>query len=457
MSDTVKKALNQALLLICLLALFSLFACSSDSAGITATEDGGIAGTTVVTNNLTRQIAQQRQTSGSSVENFRVFLFQQTDSILTLLDSTFTDEEGKFFFNNLDAGTYSVLVNGQGSNGQDSLGGRYKDIQVEPGIIVQIQVNITMVIIQNIENNTFNNFQIVNFYYPELGQENSSDLIAFQGDSNLVSIKYLSESGDTLTGDFLITTDSEGKLKLIPLSDRESDSTFANNLNNSDSDTTNTNSQTPDTTLTEIPENALAYWTAVGNINNSAALIDLVQQLPASIYEGTFIDSTLILTGDSARIRFNDSLLPERNLSRGSLKISFILDSVDAQAGLALLGDEGARMTLIYRNDSLIWLKNNDDLTQRLIAETPLSTGIPLEITLSWGTGMEISLNGSKVAENNLSTGWEYSSRSLTMPEFFDENILYFGYWPENRNMQAYIGSPKPFHGKFISLAILTE
>jgi hypothetical protein len=118
-------------------SLFALlFSCGGETAGVTTSQEGSIAGTTVTTNNLSKS---GDDFSGPSF----AYLFSSDDlSNLTPLDSCEISPSGNFIFENLKSGYYDVIIKG------DSKGGSRKNIEVLPGKTTEITIIINIYITQ---------------------------------------------------------------------------------------------------------------------------------------------------------------------------------------------------------------------------------------------------------------------------------------------------------------------
>jgi len=271
------------------LVFFSVTGCGTETAGTTSTDDmGGIAGTTVVTNNLTK-ISQ----TNTSLENLQVKLYEQSDSaLIRALDSVKTDEIGSFAFSQLHPGEYAVAI-----SGNDSLRGKQENILVEPGEITMVQVQLTIIIIQNIEiNNNYTITEINNYYGDAIEKnENGVQIRCTPGDTLPVTIRF--ERDDlTAEADYQVFCDENQESVLMPVDSTGSDYFLPPQT------PPDTNQNQPHFSAfdsLQAPEELGTYCWETGNLINDTILLSQTGYLPLYLNDLSVSDTTLIFNKTS--------------------------------------------------------------------------------------------------------------------------------------------------------------
>lgn len=145
-----------------------------------------------------------------------------------------------------------------------------------------------------------------------------------------------------------------------------------------------------------------------------------------------------------------DSILP-RVLNSGITKIQVhTFKKPLKNKAFTIFANEGMRMTIYWKNDSLYWYKNNDDLWQSLIVPFQWPSDSTLNLAFSWGDGMSIFSNGKKLASNNITTPFQLSTRN-----WGTENRFYVGKYPAGTVVvDGALYTANPLQAYFIQAAI---
>jgi hypothetical protein len=129
--------------------------------------------------------------------------------------------------------------------------------------------------------------------------------------------------------------------------------------------------------------------------------------------------------GDSARF---DTIIA-KNTAAGTLELYLKFDdSVKKDSIYSVFGNDGCRCNIFYKNGTLIFTKNHDDIYKQVQANIPLKSDTWYHIAGTWGAkGMGLFVNDSLVARNQDVSCYQSSYRANVENQFIIGAKTYMG------------------------------
>lgn len=114
----------------------------------------------------------------------------------------------------------------------------------------------------------------------------------------------------------------------------------------------------------------------------------------------------------------------ENGTPNGTLELYFKFDNQPQKDSVYLiLGSDGSRCNLVYRDGYLVFLKNHSDIHKNIEAKVELTADTWYHVACTWGKkGMRLFLNRTLIAMSKDCTVYESSPRTSL------ENIFYIGF-----------------------------
>lgn len=162
----------------------------------TQTELGGITGTTVTTNNLTKKMAAVGEGRKS-----RIYLAKSSDTV-QFIDSVEVMEGESFTFDSLPAGFYDIYAEGEIG------GGSKRKAEVKPSTLTQITIQLNVYIVQNYITQNITNIIVVSGA-ADVESSNGLSLKLLEGDTLPVVLSFV-QNGTPVTRTYWVTIDSQG-------------------------------------------------------------------------------------------------------------------------------------------------------------------------------------------------------------------------------------------------------
>ncbi len=172
-----------------------------------------------------------------------------------------------------------------------------------------------------------------------------------------------------------------------------------------------------------LDENTLALYHL--NEDNDTILLD-----EAGHWNGTLDNSVRSTAGiagkclslSTGKYSTFGTIIPD-NTPNGTVELYFSFEPDSANTGNNILfGNDGARCNLLYKGDTLYFLKNHSDITKYVKAFAPVQKGKWHHVAGTWGTnGMRLFLNGACINSNQDTSSYQMSPRSTP------ENVFFIG------------------------------
>lgn len=199
-----------------------------------------------------------------------------------------------------------------------------------------------------------------------------------------------------------------------------------------------------------LDENTLALYHF--NEDNGSILLDETGR-----WNGTLDSSVRSTTGYAGKClslstgKFSTfgTIIPD-NTPNGTVELYFSFDPDSVNSGnYILFGNDGARCNLLYKGDTLYFLKNHSDVVKCVKAFAPVQKGKWYHAAGTWGTkGMRLFLDGVCISSNQDTSSYQMSPRSTA------ENVFVIGKKSKIGLIEIGISQSMHFNGKIDEIRI---
>lgn len=349
------------------------------------------------------------------------------DSIIAILQ---TDNQGAFSFEKLKLDTFDIVV--ELENEGKKLGASRNSIILSKQDTARKNLNITINIfvsqifnIQLPDNKKIIKISSKNSYTEAKIDKNQISLTSSLSDTTYFEITFL-EDAKTKTSQFMIFY-KDAKWIIEEIGSEETEISISSSVEISSSVLPSSSSSATQiifepVSTWELP-NAYVHWHY--QYLEGKILKDLSgNNHPLAITQGENYSTNTASTQESQVFSAGDSILPS-SISSGTTRIQIrSFKNNDLSKAFPIIADEAYRMTLYWYNNELYWYKNNDDLWQLLKVAFEWPSDELIDINLSWGEKMELTVNGKVLGSNTMNTPYQRTTRN-----WVNENNIYFGHY----------------------------
>jgi len=143
------------------------------------------------------------------------------------------------------------------------------------------------------------------------------------------------------------------------------------------------------------------------------------------------------------------TIIPD-NTPNGTIELYFSFDPDSVNTGNhILIGNDGARCNILYKGDTLYFLKNHSNFTKYVKALASVQKGKWHHVAGTWGSkGMRLFLNGVCINSNQDTSSYQMSPRSTA------ENVFFIGKKSRVGLNEIGINQSMHFNGKIDEIRI---